>query len=663
MTSRAQRLLWVCTVCAGLAGCQWFVTDADREVYRLIEKRQLQAIGETSSVQIDSEFVPSHVPKEAYRFVPHPVDAAVPAEFATTQPVEGAVAQSQPAGTKRIRSPLLSESQSPQTRPADPENGPTSPLQATLGTDAQPAGQANSADSEMAATSQAQDAGDAPGIQQTRVQEDNSRKVMTLSEVLQYAFAHSRAFQTAKEDLYLAALALTLERHLWTPQFNGSIGAEYANYGAVRDFDHAMASVAQVGLEQRLPLGGTVTARVINELMRDLTNHITTGETGQAVLEANIPLLRGAGLVAYESRFQAERNLIYAVRTFETFRRALAVDIAGDYFSLQQRRQQVLNDRESTKSLRLLADRSRAWWRTGRVIQLEVQRAEQEVATAENREVDDEEQYRTALDQFKIRIGMPTVTPIDVALPEVIGTTRPAEGATAGPVSLEEALVIPTISEEAAIAAGLKYRLDLLNQLDGIDDAARGVNVAENNLLPDLNASGSVVWNTDPANLGSYKYEDDRVTWRAAVNLELPLNRKAQRNVLRNALIEKRRAERLYQENKDLVRLQVRRAMRRIEQNRISLEIQVYNRDLALQRRIAARLRFEKGQVSNREVVDAENELLSARNRLAQAQAQLYLTILQFRRDTGTLRVDDEGKWTRPVEVTHAAVATTQPNG
>src|SRR5207253_9955531 len=135
-----------------------------------------------------------------------------------------------------------------------------------------------------------------------------SRPILTLSAALGYAFAHSREFQRAKEDLYLAALALTLERHLWTPQFTGNVSSQYANCGQIRDFDHAMAAVAQVGVEQRLPLGGSVTAKVMDNLMRDLTHHITTGETGQAVLSANIPLLRGAGLVAQESRFQAERN-------------------------------------------------------------------------------------------------------------------------------------------------------------------------------------------------------------------------------------------------------------------------------------------------------------------------------------------------------------------
>jgi len=46
---------------------------------------------------------------------------------------------------------------------------------------------------------------------------------------------------------------------------------------------------------QKLPLGGELTATLIDNLMRDLTHHVTTAETGQIILAADIPLLRGPG--------------------------------------------------------------------------------------------------------------------------------------------------------------------------------------------------------------------------------------------------------------------------------------------------------------------------------------------------------------------------------
>ena len=43
-------------------------------------------------------------------------------------------------------------------------------------------------------------------------------------------------------------------------------------------------------------------------------------QSAEIILEADIPLLRGAGNVAREDRIQAERDLIYAAREFERFR-------------------------------------------------------------------------------------------------------------------------------------------------------------------------------------------------------------------------------------------------------------------------------------------------------------------------------------------------------
>jgi outer membrane protein TolC len=54
------------------------------------------------------------------------------------------------------------------------------------------------------------------------------------------------------------------------------------------------------------------------------------------------------------------------------------------------------------------------------------------------------------------------------------------------------------------------------------------------------------------------------------------------------------------------------------------------------------------GKKDNRDVVDAETALLGARNRLAHAVAEYRNAILEFRRDTETLRVTDEGQLDQP---------------
>ena len=215
--------LMFAAVCAVSGGCaEWYATDADGEVYGLIDQRQQQAVGIRADADVGKPKGPPRVGSEGYAFVPHPVDPAVPESF-----------------TRRAR-----------------------------GADTRPVAETQAA-SAPAETSEA--------------------LVMGFEEVVKYAFRHARDFQDHKEELYLTALGLTLERHLWTPQLIAEIQSNFADYGQIRDFDRAMDTIADVSVSQRLPLGGTVTAEIISTFMRDLGRHITSGESSQLILSAEIP--------------------------------------------------------------------------------------------------------------------------------------------------------------------------------------------------------------------------------------------------------------------------------------------------------------------------------------------------------------------------------------
>lgn len=548
-----------------LGGChQWFIDDADREVNELIASRQRAALGETHAVEIGAES--GHITRTAdmYRFAPHPVDADVPEAF------------------KSATKPRL-EAVEPTTRPFETAEATT-----------QPAARA---------------------------------EVFALADCLAYALRYAREYQTAKEDLYLAALALSLERHLWTPQLSGGLSYEFADYGQVRDFDRAMTAIAWLAVEQRLPLGGTVTAQVIDQWMRDLKVHTTSGETGTMILSADIPLLRGAGRVAYESRYQAERNLIYAVRDFERFRRQFLVDIASDYFDLLSARTQIESAQAQVESLAAARDRAMALAEADLQLQLDADRARIEYSNAQNRVISARESYESSLDQFKIDLGMSTDAPIDLAEEEI-------------------ELYEPEVTEAEAIATALTYRLDLLNVLDGVDDARRGVRIAKNNLLPDFDFSGSVTMNTNPNKPSTVEYNTERTTWRGLLELQLPLDRKQERNDLRSALVELRRAERSYDESRDRVRAEVRRAKRQITLARLTLEIQAEQIAVGEFRAAQAEAMDARGRLaSNRDLIEAQNDLRDARNVFAAARSAYRRTILEFLLATGTLRIGDDGKW------------------
>ena len=84
MTAGPARFVVVLTL-AFLPGCDLFVADADREVYRLIEQRQRAALGETTEVRVADAANGFHSPKP-YSFVPHPVTSEIPEEFMSVRP-------------------------------------------------------------------------------------------------------------------------------------------------------------------------------------------------------------------------------------------------------------------------------------------------------------------------------------------------------------------------------------------------------------------------------------------------------------------------------------------------------------------------------------------------------------------------------------------------
>ncbi|MHC5110699.1 MAG: TolC family protein [Planctomycetota bacterium] len=595
--------------------------DTDARIYDLVDERQQDAIGRTSRLEIKDPAAPLTAPDAAFDFTPRPITPAKPEGFQDPMTPETAAQELENA---------KAEIAAPDKRVTVESDGA---MEESPAAGSEPSGMAESDDAQSGEVEEE----DVQMLSKDPFTEEEKRdlQVFGLAESIAYSLANGRSLQNAKEDLYLAALDLSVERHLWTPRFSARVGADYANYGQVRDFDHAMSAVAEAAVSQRLPLGGSVTARVIGDFMRDLGNQVTTGESGTAILEADIPFLRGAGRVAYESRFIAERRLIYAVRTYERFRRSFVVGIADAYFRLQVQKAAIDN------TYRTYLNFHQDWRKADFINQMgrsetifDAARALSNLRSAEVQLVRGKEAFASALDNFKILIGMPVYQPINV-----LGQN---EDATC--VAVES--LNPDIAEEAAIAVALQYRLDLLTSADFIDDALRGVNIAQNQLLPDLDFAGSVSMVTDPNRKNVLSYNTERTTWRAGLTLQMD-DRVPERAEYRRSVVDVRRAERSYEQDRDTVRANVRTALRQIARSIEVREIQVLNVRENELRRDAAQAQFDLGQASNQDVIDAENELLEAQNSLADAIADYRTAILAFRLDTGTLLVTDDGRWDR----------------
>ncbi|WP_428939860.1 TolC family protein [Fontivita pretiosa] len=445
-----------------------------------------------------------------------------------------------------------------------------------------------------------------------------------LFDAIAYAVQHSREYQSRMEDLYLAALSVTLERHLFSPRPFARTGVEYTGGQLDVDYRSALTITNSAGIRQQLPYGGEIVAEGLVDFVRALNDNVSDGESAQLALSGTIPLLRGAGMVNLESLINSERQLVYEVRRFEDFRRDFVVRIASQYFRLLTQQQAIANRRFTYIVAYQLTEQTYAIYAAGRpgVNFLSVQRAQNQLYEAENAIINAEDNYQAALDDFKLLIGMPVDEPLEV-------------------VGMELDINPPDLEADATQMA-LKYRLDLKTASDQIEDARRAVEVAKNGLLPDLElrARGSIGNQEDsPAS-----HIDSRtMEYSAGLTLDLPVDRLAERNAYRRALISLERATRNWKQTRDSIIAQVRDSLRAIRSARDTLEIQ--RRTIELNRRrldYANELLVLGRATDSQQVVDAQNALLQAQDRYEQARANYQIRILEFLRDTGMLRINPQ---------------------
>ena len=97
------------------------------------------------------------------------------------------------------------------------------------------------------------------------------------------------------EDLYLARLDVTLQRHLFEPRPFATTDFLFSGNQAAGDvpYKSAFNVVNTLGVRQQLPYGGEITARQLVTITEALNDATEDGQSARTALTASIPLLRG----------------------------------------------------------------------------------------------------------------------------------------------------------------------------------------------------------------------------------------------------------------------------------------------------------------------------------------------------------------------------------
>jgi outer membrane protein TolC len=375
---------------------------------------------------------------------------------------------------------------------------------------------------------------------------------------------------------------------------------------------------------------GRISAAFTTDFLRFLTGDPRAVTSSQVGATFTRPLLRNAGYMAdIENLTQSERDLLYQVRDFVRFRKDFSVQVASAYYGVLENRDAVRNSFLNFQSSHRAGDRTRALAAEGRTTQSDLGRIEQQELSAENAWIGAIRTYQRSLDDFKFLLGMPVET-------KLVLDDRELQ---------ELKIRHPDLSVDEAIKIALAARLDYQNARDQLADSGRKVKLAANQLKTqlDLTASGGFV--SQPSVAGLVLPDSARYNYNAGFNLDLPLERTAERNNYRAALIAQQRSARAVDEQRDQIELQVRDSWRTLEQARRAYQISEIGVKLAERRVEEQELLADLGRAKALDQVDAQNSLLSSKDQLTQALVAHTVARLQFWDNMGILYIKDNGQW------------------
>ena len=156
--------------------------------------------------------------------------------------------------------------------------------------------------------------------------------LINLDQAVELGVFNSREFQDRREDLYLTALPVTLQRFSFAAQFlaAGEAVREWAGHGSPVGSRNQWSITTNTGVSQLFSTGALLLLNFANETVIDFTHFPRTISESTATLDLIQPMLRGGGkAVTLEPLTQAERDLLYEIRTYARFRKEFFVSIAG----------------------------------------------------------------------------------------------------------------------------------------------------------------------------------------------------------------------------------------------------------------------------------------------------------------------------------------------
>jgi outer membrane protein TolC len=508
---------------------------------------------------------------------------------------------------------------------------------------------------------------------------DDEGLTISLLDALSIAAANNRDYLSLKEDVFLSALDLDLERQEFRNTYTGLVdvllGRNQFEDGSISGgVGSALASWTR-----KFESGATLATRLFVDVVKLLSLGQESSTGILMDLSIAVPLMRGSGEnIVTEPMKQAERNVLYALYGLERFKSGLAVQVASDYLNVLRQFDQLKNSRKNYDRLQVAADRARRLAEAGRLPEIQVDQADQDVLRALDRFVADQEAFEQAKDLYKRKLGLPVDARIGLDQSELIRLSdlaaagiseagesamtrapgdhrKPGESdqpnASSGAFSrLLLKNISPEMNSTESIETALRNRQDLLVLRGAVYDSERRVIVAADGLGAELNLEAGALVGSRRSALTASFLENGRLkfadgSYSARLQFDLPWERTAERNSYRESFIALERAVRNVQDKEDQIKLEVRTALRRLKRAREGYKIQRQSLALAQKRVTSTELFLEAGRAEIRDMLEAQEALIVSQNAVTSTLVDYRVAQLELMRDMDILKIDHTGLW------------------
>jgi outer membrane protein TolC len=187
----------------------------------------------------------------------------------------------------------------------------------------------------------------------------------------------------------------------------------------------------------------------------------------------------------------------------------------------------------------------------------------------------------------------------------------------------------------------MKNRPDLRAQEIRVEDASRRLRIARNDLLPTLDSN----FNYSISNFGGLNnspgVQDNAKTWSGTLTLSYPLPITSTKINIEQQAVQLRREDRSLVEKKESITRDVKNDLRNVVRLQEQIPIVKGQTESAEKKLKIANFRFDRGLADNFDIVDAENNLILAKQTITKSIADYLVAKYQLKRDMGVLKEED----------------------